>query len=110
MKTYNDLNGNSGIVAYEIADDTIDIEFASGGVYTYTRANLGEVNFGIMKALCEAGAGLNAFLNKVREDAKRNPNPFTTARQNVKVTLPTNEAVEVVAELLKNFDVTISVS
>ena len=66
MKLYQDLNGNSGIQAYEIFENAIDIQFTSGSVYTYTRQNLGEVNFEVMKALAEAGAGLCRFINKVR--------------------------------------------
>ena len=68
MKEYKDLNGNSGIVAYEISDAEgyIDLEFVSGGVYRYTRENLGVVNFEVMKALAEAGAGLCGFVSKIR--------------------------------------------
>ena len=68
MKEYKDLTGNSGIVAYEISDAEghIDLEFVSGGVYRYTRENLGVVNFEVMKALAEAGAGLCGFVSKIR--------------------------------------------
>ena len=66
MTTYKNLTGNSGIVGYEIFETAIDIEFCSGKIYTYEKRNLGEVNFEIMKALAEAGAGLCAFIHKVR--------------------------------------------
>ena len=116
MRTeYKDLEGNSGIVAYEIFEDAIDIEYKSGGVYTYTKENLGDVNFAIVVSLAIAGAGLNAFLNKIRNrHSRRTPNPFATVngtpKETVKVSLATHEAVAVVTELLKNFDVTLSVS
>ena len=72
MKAYKDLNGNSGITAYEIGENTFDgeyikIEFVSGGVYIYTKERLGLVNFEIMKALAEAGAGLCGFISKIRK-------------------------------------------
>ena len=113
MRTeYKNLNGESGIVAYEVFSETIEIEFSNGKVYTYTKANLGETDFAIMAALADAGAGLNAFLNRVRNRARRTPNPTlpSVLRDSVKVNLPTAEAVAVVTELLKNFNVTISVS
>ena len=71
MTTYKDLNGNSGITAYEIGENDfdgeyIDIQFVSGKVYTYTKNRLGEVNFEVMKALAEAGAGLCSFITKIR--------------------------------------------
>ena len=72
MTTYKDLNGNSGITAYEIGENTFDgeyiqIQFISGGVYIYTKERLGLVNFEIMKALAEAGAGLCGFITKIRK-------------------------------------------
>ena len=67
MKAYKNLGGNSGISSYQIFENAIDIEFRSGRIYTYTKQNLGEVNFEIMKALAEAGAGLCAFIQKVRD-------------------------------------------
>ena len=68
MKAYKNLTGNSGIIGYRISENSIDIQFVSGGVYTYTRENLGEVNFEVMKALAEAGAGLCGFISKIRNE------------------------------------------
>ena len=72
MKTYKDLSGNSGITAYEIGENDFDgeyiqIQFVSGRVYIYTKERLGLVNFEIMKALAEAGAGLCGFISKIRK-------------------------------------------
>lgn len=114
MKTYLNLNGNSGIKAYEIHDDYIDIEFESGGIYRYSNISVGETNLAIMKALAIAGAGLNAFINKVVKFryAKRTPYPHTptTPTETVKVNLGRDEAVPVLIELLKRFDVNISLN
>lgn len=114
MRTeYKNLNGESGIVAFEVFEDKIEIEFSNGKVYTYTKEAMGEMNFAIMAALADAGAGLNAFLNKLRRSFQdRTPKPVASPdpKEAVKVSLDTTEAVEVITELLKNFDVTISVA
>ena len=105
MKPYLNLSGNSGITAYEIHDDYIDIEFKNGGIYRYSEASVGETNLAIMKALAIAGAGLNAFINKVVKFryAKRigvlNPTP---APESVKITVTPYNAAAVVSELVKN--------
>lgn len=114
MTAYKNLSGKSGITAYAIGDDYIDVEFNSGGVYRYTEASVGEVHFNVMKALAIAGAGLNSFINKFvrfRYDKRTPyPNPPTTPTDTVKVKLDRDEAVPVITELLKNFDVSISLN
>ena len=87
MKAYKNLTGNSGIIGYQIFEYSIDIQFASCSIYTYTKQNLGEVNFEVMKALAEAGAGLCGFISKVRDQyaEQRNGKP-TMAEINAAVT------------------------
>ena len=105
MTAYKNLNDNSGIVAYAIGDDYIDVEFNSGGVYRYTEASVGSENFAIMKALAIAGAGLNAFINKYVRFKYANrfgyTNP-TPAAECVNVTVNPNNAAAVVSELVKS--------
>ena len=107
MKDYENFHGNSGIVAYEISEDGsyIDVEFASGGVYTYSKASVGKENLAIMKVLATAGAGLNGFINKYVRNryAHRScyPTPTTPAAP-VNVTLTPNNAAAVVSELVKS--------
>ena len=72
MKNYGNGNGNSGIVAYEIGEDYIDIEFRNGGIYRYRKAVIGGLNFLNMKVAAIIGSGLNGFINKfVRNRAIR---------------------------------------
>lgn len=113
MRTeYKNLNGDSGIISYELKPEAIDVEFTTGGVYTYTKASVGEENFAVMTALAIVGAGLNGFINKhVRyKYISRNPDPTPPLSSRVNVNIRPDEAVAVVSELLKNYDVTLSVS
>ncbi len=63
MEPYRNIQGNSGVRAYEIGADYITIEFSDGAVYRYTYASAGEENVERMKGLAEAGQGLNTFLS-----------------------------------------------
>jgi len=100
MRTYGDYNGTSGITAFDFGTDCsgeeyIDIEYASGGVYTYLKKNVGEVNFLKMKVLALEGEGLNSFINKnvrgrgTRRIAEVKPVPAEL----VTITLMTTSAV-----------------
>jgi hypothetical protein len=64
MTTYRNLEGNSGILAYEIGSDYIDVQFKGGKVYRYTDASAGSNNIETMKGLAQAGHGLNTFISK----------------------------------------------
>lgn len=111
MERYGDYNGTSGIKGYEIFEDRIDIEFANGGIYTYLKANIGEVKFSAMKALADAGRGLNAFINKyVRNYGRRAANAVPSVEANV-VRIPANttEALEIVTYLMQTFDVEVKI-
>ena len=113
MRTpYKNLNGNSGIVAYEISDDAIDIEFEGGSVYTYTNSSVGNVCFHAMVALANAGMGLNAFINKYARSkyVNRTAYPPTPTTEIIKVKLGRDEAVPVLIELLNHFGVNISLN
>ena len=107
MQMYGDLNGNSGIVAYEIFHDAIDVEFESGGVYTYTQASVGDVYFSVMATLANAGVGLNAFINKhvrfryANRRPLNTPPPPPTPAPPVCVHVDSENAVPVITQLLK---------
>lgn len=64
MLPYRNLDGNSGVTAYEIGADFIRVEFNSSNVYRYTYANSNRRNVEEMKRLAEAGAGLATFINE----------------------------------------------
>ena len=63
MRPYRNLNGNSGVVAYEVGADFIRVTFNTAGVYRYTHANSGRRNVEEMKRLALEGAGLATFIN-----------------------------------------------
>lgn len=96
MKAYKNLGGNSGIIGYQIFENSIDIQFASGSVYTYTKQNLGEVNFEVMKALAEAGAGLCSFISKIR-------NAYAEQRNGKPTLADINAAVANVQNLIASY-------
>jgi hypothetical protein len=64
MKVYRDLNGDSGVTAYDYGSDWIHVQFKSGSVYEYTYASAGQINIEQMKRLADSGDGLNSFINK----------------------------------------------
>ncbi len=64
MIPYRDLSNDSGVEAFEIGAAHIDVQFRGGSVYRYTVQSVGEANLNTMKALAEAGDGLNSFINK----------------------------------------------
>lgn len=64
MPLYKDINGDSGVSAYEIKLDSIVVHFERGGSYLYTTASAGAVHIAEMKRLAEKGDGLNAYIYK----------------------------------------------
>ena len=64
MEQYKDINGNSGVLYYEIGYDYIIVQFKTGASYTYTYSSAGQENVEIMKRLAKTGDGLNSFINK----------------------------------------------
>lgn len=64
MKKYANLNGSSGVDAYEYGSDYIRVQFTTGAVYTYSYASAGSENIETMKVLADSGRGLNSFINK----------------------------------------------
>ena len=109
MFEYKDLNGNSGITAYEIGTDYIDVEFRSGGVYRYTENSVGETHLSVMKALAKVGMGLNGYINSNVRFKYASRRCLRT--ENTSVTLTAENAAAVVSELVKSGKkVSISVS
>ena len=64
MKRYHHPEGESGVVAYEVADDSITVRFNSGATYLYTHQSTGRTNVEHMKRLAADGAGLAAFISQ----------------------------------------------
>lgn len=63
MKNYRDIDGDSGIAAYDYSETSIRIQFKTGKIYEYPVSNIGAAHFSIMKRLADAGDGLNAYIN-----------------------------------------------
>ena len=61
MIPYKNINGNSGIVAYDTKEESITVQFKSGTytVYTYTYGSAGADSVETMKSLARQGHGLN---------------------------------------------------
>lgn len=64
MPPYRDIDNDSGISAYEIGPDWIQVQFTTGGTYEYTYASVGSQNIEAMKRLAASGDGLNAYINR----------------------------------------------
>lgn len=63
MKPYRDINGDSGIAAYEYGQDFIQVQFKPGKVYEYRASRIGSTHINNMKRLADSGDGLNAYIN-----------------------------------------------
>lgn len=64
MEHYKDLDGDSGIIAYEIGNDSIEVEFNGGATYLYNYGSAGREHIEKMKVLAVSGDGLNSYINK----------------------------------------------
>jgi hypothetical protein len=69
MERYRDLSGTSGVTAYAIKPDAIDIQFSGGVVYTYTVASAGRAHIQQMKRLARSGSGLSTYISQHVRDA-----------------------------------------
>jgi len=67
MTPYLNLNGNSGVASYEIAEDSIHVVFKSGADrnYLYNQSIPGKSMVDRMKALALQGHGLNTYISTV---------------------------------------------
>lgn len=65
MTPYRNLNGNSNVVSYKIAEDSIHVVFRSGAYrnYLYDYVSPGKATVDRMKALAVQGCGLNSYIS-----------------------------------------------
>jgi hypothetical protein len=63
MKRYKNLNGDSGVTAYEISPKSICVRFDDGGTYLYSYRNPGADAVEAMKKLAARGRGLATYIN-----------------------------------------------
>ena len=65
MTPYSNLSGDSGVVAYDIGDDFIKIQFRhSRKVYVYDSAKPGWSRVQQMQRLATAGRGLSSYISQ----------------------------------------------
>ena len=65
MQIYKNLDGDSGIYAYEYGDNYIKVKFKkTGDTYVYDNASTGENDVNEMKRLADEGRGLNEYINR----------------------------------------------
>ena len=55
MHRYGNLSGNSGVIAYEIERNAIEVKFHDGWTYLYTYTSAGSHHVETMKKLAVAG-------------------------------------------------------
>lgn len=66
MKPYRNLSGKSGVVAYRIGPDFVDVEFKGGARYRYSHRSAGQEQVEAMKLLAAAGRGLSTFISRAQ--------------------------------------------
>ena len=63
MQRYKNLQGDSGVIAYEVADTAITVRFRDGGTYMYNYNQPGAQAVEAMKRYARSGAGLATYIN-----------------------------------------------
>ena len=63
MLRYKNLSGDSKVVRYQIAKDSMTIRFADCSVYIYTNQSTDPGTISKMKTLALAGKGLGTFIS-----------------------------------------------
>lgn len=61
---YENLAGDAGVAAYEIAEESIEVEFTGGSAYLYDYDRPGRPEVEAMKRLARQGRGLSTFINR----------------------------------------------
>lgn len=64
MVRYENLSGDSGVVAYEPGQGSIVIEFRDGWKYEYDEDSAGVEAIATMLRLAREGRGLSAFVSR----------------------------------------------
>ena len=69
MHRYRNLDGHSGVSAYELGEGWIRIRFVGGETYEYTDAATGAEHVRNMQALAQAGEGLATYVSRFVHEA-----------------------------------------
>ena len=65
MEPYGNQNNGSDILAFEIGDDSIALQFKDSSIYLYTVQSIGPKNIAAMKYLATNGKGLDRFIHQI---------------------------------------------
>ena len=72
MQQYKNLGRNSGIKAFSIGEDYIDVQYDDSSVYRYSYKSAGITKIEQMKRLALQGQGLNSYITRnARKDYER---------------------------------------
>jgi len=72
MHPYRNVDGHSGVIAYEPGEGWIRLRFVNGKEYRYTDATTGAEHVRNMQMLAQAGQGLASYVSKfVHDDFER---------------------------------------
>lgn len=72
MERYGNIQGNSGVLAYEIHPDRIKVKFRAGPTYEYSHRRPGKHKVEVMKRLARSGRGLATYISQhVRDQYER---------------------------------------
>ncbi|MFC5499809.1 hypothetical protein ACFPOE_19865 [Caenimonas terrae] len=72
MKPYKNLSGKSGVVAYAVGGDYVDVKFRGRDeVYRYSERSAGKDNVAAMKVYAVNGRGLSTFISKAQPAHER---------------------------------------
>jgi hypothetical protein len=65
MEPYSNLNGDSGVLAYQIGADYIIVQFKTGHYtfYKYTYSSAGNLVIETLKNFARQGRGLNSYIS-----------------------------------------------
>jgi hypothetical protein len=68
MQRYKNVQGSSGVVAFELRPRSVVVQFQDGYKYEYTSESAGASTIAEMKKLALSGRGLSTFISqRVRE-------------------------------------------
>ena len=64
MQRYRNRNGSSGVIAFELGEELIDVKFVGGDIYRYSTRRPGARDLAHMKELALRGEGLSTFISR----------------------------------------------
>lgn len=64
MQAYKDIDGNSGVAAFEIRERSLVVTFKTGGAYLYDYRKPGRRHVEAMKKHALRGDGLATYINQ----------------------------------------------